>query len=832
MLATMKTILLTLLLATPLLAQEDSLSKRFHEAYVLEVIEGKPAEAAKAYLALLQEEKLPARLRQQTEFRFAITCVLLGRSDEARVRLAKLAADDTLDDGMRAQVEEYRKAITEVGMGTALETTLQQLTMDLAKTMQIPGETYRQFEVLGTAAVPYLRRMLHHNDEEMRGHAMSLLLRMDIPDAIDLWEPARVPASLEFAGYLERHPASRAAYESKVRTLSGKRLSRALSKIPGGYVSSAEFAEWVARQAGLESRAVKLLASVKDGVRTEPIIRAWLWSSNKILAVTAAVQYASWGRREGVTLPPELFAHYCELVSAWKGEPAGFAQYAATVPAAERLKLLDQLVAKAGAHPKSARRILAEGPADRLAYSLDLLVGAELDVYAYRDVLLRWAAIARREGVWSNPAILPRLGYHLRDVVRRLPVKEGVALVKARPLPEQYMMPILGFQRPADVPLIAAALSEIESPYSGYLQELGKSVLSPKADPEYLRAVASLWPGLVRFWPGPSFPAAATAASDQLRWIAPRIPVADARASVTAYFRAVWRQHGNVSSLPLGKLVAVTPSSYSRHVLIPSLPAIAEGAPASVLLGLVNWALLYQERVRDLPAERASFDALTVFVRPQLARLHAYPRLLVKFPDLYPVEEWAAAYAMYEWTNLISNRGTPAPKVIEAATRRVALRPELINEGVVAMIRSGPNFDGRELVLDTIYAKAPPAVLKALAAQNVYASDDAVEKRLLALLADPKADESVLASLCERLVKLAPSERLFPAVRRLLLSDQQLVVMRAVAMAKSLGSEKLIPALAPKLDSMDAKLREAAKQAIDSIFQNRRIKEEIEARLR
>ena len=43
MLATMKTTLLILLFAAPLFAQETSPSKRFHEAYVLEVIEGKPA---------------------------------------------------------------------------------------------------------------------------------------------------------------------------------------------------------------------------------------------------------------------------------------------------------------------------------------------------------------------------------------------------------------------------------------------------------------------------------------------------------------------------------------------------------------------------------------------------------------------------------------------------------------------------------------------------------------------------------------------------------------------------------------------------------------------
>ena len=81
------------LLAAPAFAEEPDAETRFHDAYVLEVIDGEIAEAAKAYLALVATRRSPTRIREESRFRFAICTVLLGRPDEGRMQLAAIVAE-------------------------------------------------------------------------------------------------------------------------------------------------------------------------------------------------------------------------------------------------------------------------------------------------------------------------------------------------------------------------------------------------------------------------------------------------------------------------------------------------------------------------------------------------------------------------------------------------------------------------------------------------------------------------------------------------------------------------------------------------------------------
>ena len=102
----MKTIAILLVTAllfagSPAWADEDADATRFHDAYVLEVIEGKVAEAARVYLALLGDEAVSKRLRAEARFRFAICAVLLGRADEARAHLTALLDDPDAPPAVR-----------------------------------------------------------------------------------------------------------------------------------------------------------------------------------------------------------------------------------------------------------------------------------------------------------------------------------------------------------------------------------------------------------------------------------------------------------------------------------------------------------------------------------------------------------------------------------------------------------------------------------------------------------------------------------------------------------------------------------------------------------
>src|SRR5262245_35966433 len=134
-----KTALLTTALAVSLAvapsarAEGDDAETRFHKAYEAEVVDGKLADAARVYLDLVGDWKAPPRIRAEARFRFAVTTVLLGRSDEARVQLASLVDDASVPETLRARAREYLDAVKGIGVGTELDRKLQALVFDLGR---------------------------------------------------------------------------------------------------------------------------------------------------------------------------------------------------------------------------------------------------------------------------------------------------------------------------------------------------------------------------------------------------------------------------------------------------------------------------------------------------------------------------------------------------------------------------------------------------------------------------------------------------------------------------------------------------------------------------
>ena len=175
-----------LLLATPAFAEEPDAETRFHDAYVLEVIDGQVAVAAKAYLALLGDEAVPTRIREEARFRFAICTVLLGRPDEGRQQLTAIVENERTPANLRQRAAAYLESISALGVGTELERKLQSLVFDLGRSNPSAAEVpaYRDFEIIGAPAIPFLERLLQHDDANLRRHAFRLLIRLGAEDLV------------------------------------------------------------------------------------------------------------------------------------------------------------------------------------------------------------------------------------------------------------------------------------------------------------------------------------------------------------------------------------------------------------------------------------------------------------------------------------------------------------------------------------------------------------------------------------------------------------------------------------------------------------------------
>ena len=836
--AHMRTILISLLVLAPAFAEEASHSKRYHDAYVLEVIDGKPAAAARAYLELLEEKELSPRLRAQTEFRFAVTCVLLGRSDEARARLAALAEQEGLAKELRAQVDEYRKAIADVKLGTALETNLQALTMKLAlkysgQQRTFAGGVYREFDVLGPRSIPYLRRLLQHNDRELRWHAFQILARRDVPDLLDLWDAKQFPGGDSFFQYVRRHPEQMQKVEAILRRLRGGDLLTQVRGLQTLGTFSDGFIGWLATQPNCVKPAVLMLANRRDRIQTEAMILDWMRNGDEELRVTAAQYYGYWFATEGTRTPAEHFVPYCLLRKPdYSGGAIG--TYAARVPPATRKKALVAVLDAAAADPKYAKLALVDGLADAIAKSVDPEVGTQVDARGYLVQLMRWQKLIHEHVEWEDWDEPFGVMQSLRRVILALPPEDGLRIVRQSQglFGADRILVLLGFQRAADAALVEDALERVDSA-SKLPETLARSVENPHADRDYLRAVARIWPSLTP-WAGSGF-----SYPFFFQTLATRVPAEEARQSLLATTIAVAKLQPNRSFMMLQRLfpsgsrrIQDPGQTYASSVLIPMLPKLFAALPARARLVLMQRATQYVDGARNIAAlekDRRRVAAAVLETLPTLGdSVGLQWQWMAADPALYPLESWARSTHATIWR--MSNFQLDATDV-ERAARFFADDPTRINESVARMLARMLGGEARKPIAEEIGRKADARVLRWMVAAGLPPSNALLEKRVLAFNADDAIDDYILHELVKPLVIRAPSPRLFPVVRRLLRSENPGWAMSAMELAMSLGSEDLIPSIAPALDSMNARVREMAKKAIESILDSRRIKAEIAERL-
>jgi hypothetical protein len=139
--------------------------------------------------------------------------------------------------------------------------------------------------------------------------------------------------------------------------------------------------------------------------------------------------------------------------------------------------------------------------------------------------------------------------------------------------------------------------------------------------------------------------------------------------------------------------------------------------------------------------------------------------------------------------------------------------PQLKTETFDRMLRTAP--------LDRL-----PAVLYATFNANCNpASIDALEDALGRAVAAETPNLDVVAKLTLAVRATRPSEKLSPAVP-LLLKGSQAQIIEGIQTAWAIGREEMLPLLEPLLDSMDGTVRKQAHDAIDSIVEMRRAKDE------
>jgi len=851
-----------LLLAAPAHAEEPDSVTRFHDAYVLEVIDGRIAEAAKAYLALMDDERLTTRIREKARFRFAICTVLLGRPDEGRMQLAAISENERAPASLRKQAQAYLESISALGVGTELERKLQALVFDLGRSE--PGAlsvaAYRDFEIIGTPAIPFLERMLQHEDAKLRQHAFRLLIRLGAEDLVARWHPgiqfAGQPYCLEVERYLTARPEELAALETKLLALDDETLEKALLRFAPWPTWSLDFVRALAgRSEGLQRDAFVYLDRAGDEAAR------WAFARDCILGDEGALRFASsrWavGQSGG---PPDALAgvlwlpvvrHAATLGGQWlpsRGWGENLVAWAQRLPTDRLLEALSELngLGEQAVAAQRANPLGKHQPAGLVAYVLKErdLSTEQLDLYEER--VRHWTLVIAPtlEGEMSHNDVNP-VAKPLRDVVQRLPADRAASHVgwlfggPAHELPN-WFEDVVRIERPEDVPLLVEAVRRVRPDRRGILLHLVPKVNATWPSVEIAQAVVDALPTLLGlssveevndhrpgqrgFW-------------GSVCQLTGRVPDESLATSTRRLFETAVGGDEDEPKALFVRLVSFSAQTgagirkkgafFARFVL-PAVDAQYERLTASFRSHVMQQALLPLQHAYGLAQrDRAGLAAYV------LAHLDDVPNhrwhALAAYPDLFPLERWLAA----------------VPADLISARHDIPLRREQVDAAMPVLAADIAKLD--DVVLQVLVGYASPEVATEIV-DRMLASEDAairhraiekirgrsgypgspagLESALAGLLAEEQPDLGDLARVALLLSTIQPSERLIPAADRLLASDEPKVLLEGISLAKRLGREELVPALARLLTSLDANLRDRAKAAIQSIEELKRLQQE------
>lgn len=790
---TMLAVLAAILLAGPAWAQERSYEDRFHEAYVAEVIEGEIGGAAKEYLALMSDDGAPAGIRAEARFRFAVTAVLLGRPDEARIHLDALAADPKIEADLKTRVAAYRRSIDDLTTGSALDEKMKELVFELGRAD--PWEAgvplvYRDFEIIGRPAIPFLERLLDHPDLTLRRNAFRMLVRMETPGIFDRWSPEigfpgiNHSFAYELAVYLKANPAAIPQLERGLLGAHEDGGAGVVSKLASqGVVFSETFIrELSTRDKGAQG-AIAAARVLPNDVQLRLLVE-WLRSENRALASGAAdALHMAW---PALAPPGELFPNVVELAFLQPGfRPASHAgalrSWAAERPTEEVLGLLHTIFRRVAEDPRHevAAPLLGGGVLEALSAALEPRLG-EADVRsAYAAALLRWLDV-------------------LDVVVPRAERERWGHLIRSDRVVEKVKTALLAM--PEDE-AVEFARSILAGPPAAHRTAVLDPVTEEEREPLARRALAVLPPILAQNG-------------------------AELSRSLYGVARAAMQFATPDEAVRMVYAVGKQSDENAVSVLLMSLPSTVLAEVLPRLESIVDLGLLIELAARGSQREPAEFAPFLLKHIRHPGSQKAF-RVMMMHPDLFPPRQ--VVPQMHHW-NFREDWVTPE-EAVEIA-RDLTADPAAVNEPVLRFIGRFVPAETAAEIAGRLFRTAPVDVLALVHSQfGNRAPPEAIYVALERVMAEDPPKLHLAATLVRTLVNRAPSPELFLAIETLIASEDQAIALPGIAAAASLGREELLPALAKKLDSLDASIRTQAKQAMDSILELRKLKEETRARI-
>jgi hypothetical protein len=835
-------------------AQEVDAETRFHRAYEHEVVDGKVADAAREYLAMMSDEKVPERLRLEAKFRFAVTAMLLGRADEARVGFGEIAADAKAPEALRARATEYLDAAKGVGVGNEIDKKLQSLVFDLAKDKEAIPAAYRDFQVIGKRAVPFLRQLLQHDDAGVRSHAFRILLGMREPGMVEVWTPARTQnayAQMALNSYLTDRPDDSAAFETRLLALDDESLLKTVSEQM--YLRPQYSAATVRAFAARKFPPQVLIANFPSqwSEETDRVRGEWIAGDDAKLSEEATLSYLAFVKAlpEGkIALRTDLFpaivarlatmplASLPPYGTSQRVQPTvlavdGLSRLAASMPPESILDTLAKTVERGAAAPPGDANPLRSGLVHAVATAfVRRSPQAELPA-RYGEILKAWGTEASKQGYVP----MPDFEQHVANAAWWMPADAATALaVWAVTTPLKGVKPLdlaqaVPTTRPQDLTVAIAAIRAADGDVKMILiSRLGaqNQVVTPEYSREYLRVLPEMvrlwiagggsqnWPPVVNFLPYVrSLPA--EEARDRF------VEMAEAVAEVPD----VNKRQASLAQYLLG-VPAPDQEDRSRYwteVALPALDRVWPKLAASDRVGGLLPSILFL--LEKGPRDAALRAAIGRFVTARYGEVPAHlARHLANAPDVFPLTDWVPKVCPDSGVN-DNNARVPSERA-DPAVREMTADAATVNFAVLQFASMSASPAVQTEVFDRLLRTCPVERLIVVSNFLGGVSADAVEDALRRALAEKAPDLIVVSRLVGRLQVARPSEALFPGVRLLLASEKTGFVSMGIETAKSLGREELLPALAGLLDSMNPGIRTAAKEAIDAIVALRKLKDE------
>jgi len=798
-----------LLFALPLAADGNDAATRYHEAYVLEVIEGEIAEAAKAYLVLQRDGDAPEKIRRQAAFRFAVCTALLGRADEARARLAALAETEDLDSKLRAQIEEYRRALEGVAAGSALQERLDDLVFKLGRaTSRKPSfvpSAYRDFEVLGDRVRPFLHGLLEHSDKTVRSHAFRLLLRMDEPGMAKHWSRDFYPQSnYDLKDYLQRRPSELAVFEEFI--LDGDPAAVLVVKRLASY------------RIGWSAPALRVVAEQYPGPAAEAavdnvadpdvgaLVDEWLRLDGAVAGSVARsylerlerLEYDKSARR---LLDPRRFPI---VVSKTRRGPKGLRAYADAMPT---VLVLDGLAMRMERDPVHSR-----GSVVVLADSLDERELEPREQARYRELLVDWIGGAR-----AGMAPVP-LGKHLRAAgAGEIVIQE----LLAGPLRNHAaaLADYVDLTRPADFERFGMLLRAAGPGDRASLIGIFRKSTARDVTPGVAEAIVRHAPSWLALSPGE-----APLLAQRIAKAAYGRDSARVEACLVRCIEQALAFHGVARRGVLGAWFSPSvrfgiPDSaireFQARLVLPHRDRVLNELGGHDRAWFVRLLAFHWKQNRELFREHAPGIVQTMLDNVEHIRDGDLIAMMADDPETFPPEQW------YHRAK-VDYRGST--RMAEAAAAALSKDPEQAHPRLVEAVL--PHRPG---LLGDLFREARAGTVARLASLANPERVDAASTRtaLAKLLAQEGPDLDALGHLAAVLAAIEADESLVPVAARLLRAEQARHKKLGIELAQSLAQPELREDLIALLDSPDANVRNGAKDALEAIAEWQRFREEV-----